>query len=84
MSWKEIVAASILFGAACPVFALQAVPEPQQGAPEAPANARYCLRVEAPTGTRLETVQCWTRSEWAEMDVDVETDWAEEGVRIIS
>lgn len=84
MSWKEIIAAVSLIAAASPISAAQAVPDSQQGAPEAPADARYCLRVEAVTGTRLETVQCWTRAEWTEMEVDVDKDWAKEGVRILT
>lgn len=84
MPWKEIVVAASMVAAASPVSASQVVPDSQQGAPEAPADAKYCLWVEAATGTRLETVQCWTRAEWAAMDVDVDKDWAEEGVRIIT
>ena len=47
------------------------------------ADTRYCLRVEAFTGTRIERVQCWTRAEWTEQGVDVDVDWAKEGVAII-
>jgi hypothetical protein len=32
----------------------------------------------------LETVLCWTRAEWAEQGVDVDKDWATEGVAIIN
>lgn len=53
-------------------------------APAAPAEARYCLRVEPHTGTRLESVECWTREEWAEAEVDVDKEWAKEGVRVLS
>ena len=53
------------------------------GAPPAPESALYCLRVEAATGTRLETVQCRTRAEWTEWEIDVDQEWAEEGVRVI-
>jgi hypothetical protein len=52
-------------------------------APAASPGAQYCLRVEAVTGTRLESVLCWTRDEWAEQGVNVDDDWAEEGVRVI-
>ena len=52
-------------------------------APSAGANARYCLRIEAITGTRLEEVKCWTRQEWAEQGVDVDKDWAKEGVAVL-
>ena len=39
--------------------------------------------IEAVTGTRLETVRCWTRAEWAEQGVNVDEEWAREGVRVI-
>jgi hypothetical protein len=60
-----------------------AAQEVAPGAPPAPEGALYCLRVEATTGTRLETVQCRTRAEWAEWEIDVDQEWAEEGVRVI-
>jgi hypothetical protein len=66
--------------AAAPLAA-QPMPGPM-GAPEAPPGARYCMRVEAATGTRLETIQCWTRDEWAWAGVDVDFDWAKNGVRV--
>jgi len=53
-------------------------------APAAPAAARYCMRVEAETGTRIESVQCWTRDEWASLGVNVDVDWPKEGVRILA
>ncbi len=54
------------------------------GAPPAPPDALYCLRTEAVTGTRLEDVQCWTREQWAEQDVDLDKEWAKgEGVGVI-
>ena len=43
---------------------------------------RYCMKVEPLTGSRLETVECWTRAEWAEQGVDVDKDWPKEGVEI--
>ncbi|MFL6731804.1 MAG: hypothetical protein ACJ8EP_05615 [Sphingomicrobium sp.] len=52
-------------------------------APPGTAETRYCMRVEAITGSRIETVRCWTRAEWAEQDVDVDQEWAKEGVRVI-
>ena len=52
-------------------------------APPASPEARYCMRVEAITGSRLETIQCWTREEWAAQGVDVDKDWPKEGVRVI-
>jgi hypothetical protein len=53
------------------------------GAPAAGPHARYCLWVEAATGTRIERIQCWTREQWTEQGVDVDKEWAKEGVRVI-
>ncbi len=52
-------------------------------APMAGPDARYCLNVAPVTGSQVETVQCWTRQQWAEQDVDVDREWAREGVRVI-
>ena len=41
------------------------------------------MRIEAITGSRIEELKCWTRQEWAERGVDVDADWAKEGVRTI-
>ena len=83
MGHKELVVALGMMVAASPVLASQVEPPRTTGAPAASANARYCLRIEAITGTRLEKVRCWTRQEWAEKDVDVDQEWAKEGVAII-
>jgi hypothetical protein len=65
--------------------AVSAQPEPiPAGAPSASADARYCLRVAPVTGSLVETVQCWTRAEWWEQDVDVDKEWAKEGVEVLS
>jgi hypothetical protein len=52
-------------------------------APAGGPDTQYCLRIEAVTGTRLETVRCWTRAEWIDQGVDVDEEWAKEGVRVI-
>jgi hypothetical protein len=70
--------------AASPVSATLTEPRPEVGAPAAGPTAKYCLRIEAITGTRLEKVKCWTREEWAEQDVDVDKEWAKEGVAVIA
>lgn len=54
-----------------------------QGAPDASPGARYCLRVEPITGSQVERILCMTRSEWWEQEVDVDREWAKEGVRVI-
>jgi uncharacterized protein YjhX (UPF0386 family) len=41
------------------------------------------MRVEPHTGSRLETVECWTREQWAMADVDLDKEWPKEGVRVI-
>jgi uncharacterized protein YjhX (UPF0386 family) len=42
------------------------------------------MRVEAQTGSRIESIECWTRDEWAQGGVDVDHDWAKEGVRVLN
>ena len=54
------------------------------GAPAGTATTRYCLRVDPITGSRIETIQCRTREDWAALDVDVDQEWAENGVRVIA
>jgi uncharacterized protein YjhX (UPF0386 family) len=41
------------------------------------------MRVERITGSRVEPVRCWTRQMWAEQGVDVDKDWAKEGVAVL-
>lgn len=53
-------------------------------APTDSADARYCLRVAPATGSLVETVRCWTRAEWVEQGVDVDKEWAKEGVAVIN
>ena len=52
-------------------------------APAGTADTRYCMRVEAATGSRIERTMCWTRAQWAEQGVDIDKDWPAEGVRTI-
>jgi uncharacterized protein YjhX (UPF0386 family) len=35
------------------------------------------------TGSRIETIRCETREEWALLEVDLDNEWAKEGVRVI-
>jgi len=53
------------------------------GAPAGTPTTRYCLRVDPITGSRLETIQCRTRADCASLDVDVDQEWAENGVRVL-
>ena len=87
MAYKGLMTALIIIGAASPISAAISVAQPETtaetAAPEAPPNALYCLRTEPITGTRLGTIACLTREEWAEGDVDVDKEWAADGVRVI-
>lgn len=81
MAHKKLIVALTMIVAASPVSA--ALPQPtREPAPTADASARYCLRVEPVTGSRIETIECNTRDEWAQLDVDVDQEWAENGVRV--
>lgn len=79
-----VVAALSVFAVAAPVSAAGQNSDRTSGAPAASADARYCMRVEPMTGSRIETIQCWTRAEWAENGVDVDEEWATEGVSVIA
>ena len=79
-----VVAALSVFAIAAPVSAAGQNSDRTSGAPAAGADARYCMRVEPMTGSRIETIQCWTRAEWAENGVDVDEEWATEGVSVIA
>ena len=57
---------------------------PGMPAPEASPSALYCLRMEPITGTRIGTIECRTRDAWAEDDVNVDDEWAENGVRVLA
>jgi hypothetical protein len=52
-------------------------------APPGTPETRYCLRVDPLIGSRIETIQCKTRDEWAALELDVDQEWAENGVRVI-
>ena len=54
------------------------------GAPAGDTSTRYCLRVDPITGSRMETIQCRTREDWATLEVDVDQEWAENGVRVLA
>ncbi|HEX6740625.1 MAG TPA: hypothetical protein VF079_02370 [Sphingomicrobium sp.] len=68
------------------IAAASAQPNSEPVPPTAPVGTettRYCMRVEPHTGSRIETIECWTREEWALGEVDVDKDWPKEGVRVI-
>ena len=81
MTYKDLIVPFSLMVATLP---LQPVNHGTAGAPPGTAETRYCLRVDPITGSRMETIQCRTREEWAELDVDVDQEWAANGVRVIA
>ncbi len=83
MVCKEVVIALGMIVATSPLSAAQPEATPETGAPEGTASTRYCLRVDPVTGSRIETIECNTREEWAQLDVDVDKEWAENGVRVL-
>jgi hypothetical protein len=84
MSHKKLaVTLSLIVTVVSPALAQSADRDSMAGAPAAGPEARYCLRVEAVTGTLTERVRCWTRDQWTEQGVDVDKEWAREGVRVI-
>jgi hypothetical protein len=78
MAHASWIAALALVAAAAPLAAA-----PGEQAPAGTSGTRYCMKVEAVTGTRLERTECWTRAQWADQGVDVDRDWLKEGVRTI-
>ncbi|HEV2595287.1 MAG TPA: hypothetical protein VGU01_08835 [Sphingomicrobium sp.] len=58
-------------------------PPPTTAAPSGTTETRYCLHVGPVTGNLAETIECWTRAEWAEQGVDIDKEWSKEGVRTI-
>jgi hypothetical protein len=83
MAFKTFAAALGLIAAASPLPAAIHEPGTPAVAPAGNPGTLYCMHIEAVTGSRLEEVKCWTRAEWAERGVDVDKDWAREGVSVI-
>jgi hypothetical protein len=82
MSCKNALAALSLIIAGSGTSA-GAHPNMTTPAPAGSPGARYCLRVDPITGSRIETIQCRTRQDWTELGIDVDVEWAENGVRVI-
>ncbi len=83
MSHMKLALAFSLIAAVSPAMAQPSGRDDMTGAPAAGPEARYCLRVAAATGSLVERVRCWTREQWAEQGVDVDREWAKEGVGVI-
>lgn len=83
MSLKKLALTCSLIAAASPALAQPSGRDGMQGAPEAGPDARYCLRTAADTGNLVERVWCGTRRQWTQLGVDVDREWARDGVRVI-
>jgi hypothetical protein len=35
-------------------------------------QTKYCVQVEPSTGSRIITIECWTRAEWAAQGVNID------------
>lgn len=81
MTHTQLVVALSLMASALP---LPSANPGTTGAPPGTATTRYCLRVDPIIGSRIETIQCRTREDWAQLDVDVDKEWADNGVRVIA
>lgn len=81
MAHALVVAFSLVAAASQPMPPSQV---PLMPAPPGAPTTRYCLRVDPLIGSRIETVQCKTRDEWAALDIDVDQEWAANGVRVIA
>ena len=82
MTHKIAIVAFSLILANAPLSAANPELTSARSAPMESADAKYCLRVEPVTGSLVETVRCWTRAEWAEQGVDLDKEWAKEGVAV--
>ncbi|MBA3896796.1 MAG: hypothetical protein H0X36_06610 [Sphingomonadaceae bacterium] len=83
MAHKTSVLALSIIAAASTASPASAHRTEMTAAPGGNLETKYCMHIEAFTGGLVEQVRCWTRDEWAEQGVDVDRDWAENGVRAI-
>ena len=81
MAYKELIIAFGMIVAAAPAIASDELPVTP--APAGTPETKYCLRVDPLIGSRIPTIQCRTRDEWANIEIDIDQEWAENGVRVI-
>jgi hypothetical protein len=82
MARKGLILVAFSMIAGTPLAAASLATVPVAPAPDDGPGTRYCMHVGPVTGSLVETVQCWTRAEWAEQGVDVDREWAREGVTV--
>jgi len=76
------IIAAVMVAVAAPAFGTTAQPSSMSQAPAGTPQTKYCMRVDPITGSLVQTVQCWTREEWAEQGVDVDREWAKNGINV--
>ncbi len=83
MARRALIVAFCMIAATSPLSAARPEPVPPT-APSGTPETRYCMKVDPFTGSRIETIKCWTREQWAEQGVDVDKEWPKEGVKVIA
>ena len=83
MTHKGLIVALGAIFVASPLSGASMEPPVTTPAPPGTPGTLYCLHVEV-TGSIVEPVQCWTRDEWAEQGVDVDKEWAKNGVGVLN
>lgn len=84
MAYKELAVALGMIIISAPASATKPESAATATVPDAGPDARYCLRVEPVTGSLIQTVKCKTREEWVALGVDLDEEWAKEGVGVKS
>jgi hypothetical protein len=81
MALRTLLAALMIVGS--PVIATSTQTTSTAGAPPGSPQTLYCMHVDPITGSLVQTIQCWTREEWAEQGVDVDKEWTKNGVKVV-
>ena len=84
MMHKGLIAVLGIIVAASPVAASQPDLTPATGAPPGTPATRYCLRVEPSPAAASRRSNAGPANEWADQGVDVDKEWAKEGVRVLA
>lgn len=84
MAHKALIAGLGMVVASLPLSAAASSAPTPSAAPPGTPFTRYCLRVDPLPDSRIPTIQCRTRDDWASLDVNVDEEWAENGVRVIA
>jgi len=82
-----MVALSLVMGASqmppTTISPMMPVP-PGTPAPPGGPETRYCLHLDPVIGSRIPTIDCMTRDDWADLGLDIDEEWAENGAGVIA